>query len=339
MYAASKADPNHTRRHSHRILLHREDKRMTGYQILIIEDNVLNLDLAIDLLEVSGFVVHSATTAEEGLRLAREFLPDLVLMDLGLPGLDGLTATKLLKANPAARHLKVIGLSAHAMKGDEETALKAGCDSYLTKPIDTRTFAETISRFIASGSLRSASDVCTTHQSWPLAGFHWPLTIIKMVNIYGRLCIPEKPIAEFLRHAEAVELGEQNVTLKTLEHLCDRFKCSISDLFEDWGWIENRAGREYCSLQSLAQLLVAGMVFLDSSVLVTVPSDDWVTVFSFDLTVPSLLTLLVLSLETSRSHPTSSDDNAKPHIITHFTISWFFITAIRSWRVPPVVSG
>ena len=63
------------------------------------------------------------------------------------------------------------------------------------------------------------------------------------------------------------------------------------------------------------------MVFLDSSVLVKVPSDDWVTVFSFDLTVPSLLTALVLSLETSRSHPTSRDDNAKAHITTHFTIS------------------
>jgi hypothetical protein len=62
------------------------------------------------------------------------------------------------------------------------------------------------------------------------------------------------------------------------------------------------------------------VVFLDSSVLVTVPSDDWVTVFSFDLTVPSLLTSLVLSLETSRSHPANRDDNAKAHIITHFTI-------------------
>lgn len=74
------------------------------------------------------------------------------------------------------------------------------------------------------------------------------------------------------------------------------------------------------SLPSLAQLVVGGVVFLDSSVLVTVPSDDWVTVLSFDLTVPSLATALVLSLETCRSHPTSRDDNAKAHVITHFTI-------------------
>ena len=127
---------------------------MTGNKILIIEDNLLNLDLATDLLEANGFVVSSAQTAEEGLRLAREILPDLVLMDFGLPGMDGLCATKDLKANPATRHLTVVGLTAHAMKGDEEIALKAGCDGYLTKPIDTRTFIETIRRFIASANLR-----------------------------------------------------------------------------------------------------------------------------------------------------------------------------------------
>ena len=122
---------------------------MTGTKILIIEDNLLNLELATDLLEVNGFVVHSAQTAEEGLRLARELLPNLILMDFGLPGMDGLSASKNLKANPATRHLAVVGLTAHAMKGDEEIALKAGCDGYVTKPIDTRTFIQTISRFIA----------------------------------------------------------------------------------------------------------------------------------------------------------------------------------------------
>jgi len=121
---------------------------MTGRNILIIEDNSLNLELATDLLEVNGFTVNSAPTAEEGLRLARELLPDLVLMDIGLPGMDGLCATKDLKANPATRHLTVVGLTANAMKGDEEIALKAGCDGYLTKPINTRTFIETITRFI-----------------------------------------------------------------------------------------------------------------------------------------------------------------------------------------------
>lgn len=130
---------------------------MTGHKILIIEDNLLNLELATDLLAANGFVVSSAPTAEEGLRLARELLPDLVLMDFSLPGMDGLSATKHLKANPATRHLAVVGLTAHAMKGDEETALNAGCDGYLSKPIDTRTFVATVTKFIASANLRQTN--------------------------------------------------------------------------------------------------------------------------------------------------------------------------------------
>src|SRR5208282_3513982 len=98
---------------------------MTSHRILIIEDNLLNLELATDLLEANGFGVSSAPTAEEGLRLARETLPDLVLMDFSLPGMDGLCATKNLKADPATRHLTIVGLTAHAMKGDEELALNA----------------------------------------------------------------------------------------------------------------------------------------------------------------------------------------------------------------------
>jgi CheY-like chemotaxis protein len=125
---------------------------MTGQKILIIEDNPLNLELATDLLEANGFVVYSAPTAEEGLRLARELLPDLVLMDFSLPGMDGLSATKNLKTDPATRHLTVVGLTANAMKGDEELALHAGCDGYLTKPIDTRTFVATVREFIASAN-------------------------------------------------------------------------------------------------------------------------------------------------------------------------------------------
>ena len=127
---------------------------MTGKKILIIEDNLLNLELATDLLEANGFVVSSAQTAEEGLRMAREILPDLVLMDFSLPGMDGLSATKNLKADPTTRHLAVVGLTANAMKGDEELALNAGCDGYLTKPIDTRTFIAAVTKFIESAKLR-----------------------------------------------------------------------------------------------------------------------------------------------------------------------------------------
>jgi CheY-like chemotaxis protein len=131
---------------------------MNGHKILIIEDNLLNLELATDLLVANGFVVHSAQSAEEGLRMARELLPDLVLMDFSLPGMDGLSATKSLKADPATRHLAVVGLTANAMKGDEKLALNAGCNGYLTKPIDTRTFAATIRNLIAAAKLSPAQE-------------------------------------------------------------------------------------------------------------------------------------------------------------------------------------
>jgi len=131
---------------------------MTGNKILIIEDNLLNLELATDLLEASGFVVSSAQTAEEGLRMARELLPDLVRMDFSLPGMDGLTATRTLKANPATCHLTVVGLTANAMKGDKQTALNAGCDGYLTKPINTRTFVATVTQFISSIKLHPTNN-------------------------------------------------------------------------------------------------------------------------------------------------------------------------------------
>jgi CheY-like chemotaxis protein len=123
-------------------------------RILVVEDNLLNLELVTDLLEAAGFVVCHAHTAEEGFHAARELSPDLVLMDLSLPGLDGLAATRTLRADPATRHLPIIALTAHAMKGDEALALHAGCDGYLAKPIDTRTFAAKVAAFIAAAHSR-----------------------------------------------------------------------------------------------------------------------------------------------------------------------------------------
>src|SRR6266404_6554661 len=118
-------------------------------KILVVEDNPVNLELVTDLLEAAGFAVYAAATAEEGLRAARAISPALILMDLSLPGMDGLAATQALRADPATRHLPVVALTAHAMKGDEKTALSAGCDGYLTKPIDTRTLAGKMETFIA----------------------------------------------------------------------------------------------------------------------------------------------------------------------------------------------
>ena len=123
-------------------------------RILVVEDNPLNMELATDLLEAVGFIVCGAHTAEEGLRAAHELLPDLILMDLSLPGLDGLAATRALRADPATRDLTIVALTAHAMRGDDAIALGAGCDGYLTKPIDTRTFAAKAAAFIAAAESR-----------------------------------------------------------------------------------------------------------------------------------------------------------------------------------------
>ena len=127
------------------------------HRVLVIEDNPLNLELIVDLLEAKDFSVLQARNAEEGLRLARDTGPDLIFMDLSLPGMDGLAATQRLKADPATRPLPVIALTAHAMKGDEAAALAAGCDGYLTKPIDTRTFPDQVTRFISSPQNRYAN--------------------------------------------------------------------------------------------------------------------------------------------------------------------------------------
>ena len=121
---------------------------MSAKKILIIEDNAMNMELAADLLELSGYAVFKAEAAEQGIQLAQSANPDLILMDVSLPDLDGLEATKALKLDPLTRHIPVIALTAHAMKGDEARALAAGCDGYLTKPIDTRDFAKQIAKFL-----------------------------------------------------------------------------------------------------------------------------------------------------------------------------------------------
>jgi CheY-like chemotaxis protein len=123
-------------------------------RILVVEDNPLNLELVTDLLEASGFTVYHARTGEEGLRAARALSPDLILMDLSLPGLDGLAATRALRADAATRHLTIIALTAHAMRGDDAIALRAGCNGYLTKPIDTRTLTIKVAAFIAAADAR-----------------------------------------------------------------------------------------------------------------------------------------------------------------------------------------
>lgn len=108
--------------------------------ILIVEDNPANMTLATFLLTTEGHEVLHATTAEAGLLLARSAHPDLILMDIQLPGMDGLEATALLKRDEATRQIPVVALTALAMKGDEERILAAGCDGYIAKPIQYKEF-------------------------------------------------------------------------------------------------------------------------------------------------------------------------------------------------------
>jgi CheY-like chemotaxis protein len=118
--------------------------------ILIVDDNPSNTKLLAFLLASKGYAVQTAANADEALAALAACRPRLILMDIQLPGMDGLTLTRQLKADPATRDIPVLAATAYAMKGDEERALAAGCDGYFTKPIDTRQLPIDIARFLAS---------------------------------------------------------------------------------------------------------------------------------------------------------------------------------------------
>ena len=117
--------------------------------VLIVEDNRANMTLAVFLVQSAGHTVLSATDAEAGLTLARSEVPDLILMDIQLPGIDGLSAIAVLKRDDATRAIPVIALTALAMKGDEERIRAAGCDGYIAKPMDYKQFLTTIATQVA----------------------------------------------------------------------------------------------------------------------------------------------------------------------------------------------
>lgn len=118
-------------------------------KILVVEDNPDNMTLAVLLLQSAGYTVLQAADAEAGLTMAREELPGLILMDIQLPGMDGLEATALLKRDDATRAIPVIALTALAMKGDEARIRAAGCDGYIAKPMSSKTFLATIADHLA----------------------------------------------------------------------------------------------------------------------------------------------------------------------------------------------
>ncbi len=115
---------------------------------MVVEDNPTNLKLTIDLLELEGFEVCACVDAMEALEKLKDFRPDLVLTDIGLPGIDGYQLAHTLRLQETTKHLIIVALTAFAMKEDKKKVLDAGCDGYIAKPIDTRQFGKTIQGFL-----------------------------------------------------------------------------------------------------------------------------------------------------------------------------------------------
>jgi CheY-like chemotaxis protein len=120
-------------------------------KIMVVEDNPVNLKLVGDLLEFDGFEVYPCPDAEIAMETLNKTLPDLILMDMALPGMDGLELTRIIKANEKTGQIIIVALTAYAMKGDKEKALAAGCNGYITKPIETRKFKEQILHYLLNG--------------------------------------------------------------------------------------------------------------------------------------------------------------------------------------------
>jgi two-component system cell cycle response regulator DivK len=123
---------------------------MSGKRILVIEDNEDNMTLIMDVLLALKYTVLQATDGEKGVRMAEEERPDLILMDLSLPRIDGWTATRYIKDNPELKHIPIIALTAHAMIGDRERAIEAGCDDYMSKPLNLPELAQKLNLYLNS---------------------------------------------------------------------------------------------------------------------------------------------------------------------------------------------
>jgi two-component system, cell cycle response regulator DivK len=122
---------------------------MGAPRVLIVDDNALNIELVSFVLGAAGFEVASALDAEQALAQLPVFNPTLVLMDIQMPGMDGLELTRRLKADAATKHIVVVAFTAYAMKGDETRLREAGCDGYISKPIDVARFASQVRRHLA----------------------------------------------------------------------------------------------------------------------------------------------------------------------------------------------
>jgi CheY-like chemotaxis protein len=121
---------------------------METKRILVIEDNDLNMEIIVAALELYHYCVFHAADAETGIQLAHTHLPDLILMDIQLPGMDGYTATRIIKSNLATRDIPVVALTAYAMESDEEEALRAGCSGCITKPFSLSIFIDQVKGYL-----------------------------------------------------------------------------------------------------------------------------------------------------------------------------------------------
>lgn len=124
---------------------------MSAKCVLVVEDKDLNRKIIRIVLKSKGYSVLEAANAEEALEILQAQIPDLILMDIALPGMSGEELTRQIKGTPQWRHLPIIALTAHAMKGDREQFLKAGCDDYISKPINTRLLAELVENYLSKG--------------------------------------------------------------------------------------------------------------------------------------------------------------------------------------------
>ena len=124
---------------------------MSGRKILVVEDNDMNMQLVEFLLEEGGYDIMKATSGEEALEVTRDANgapPDLILMDIHLPGMDGLSVVRAMKEEPRTSNVPILALTAHAMRGDKDRFLEAGCDGYISKPIDVKTFIASIQKYL-----------------------------------------------------------------------------------------------------------------------------------------------------------------------------------------------
>jgi two-component system, cell cycle response regulator DivK len=119
-------------------------------KILVVEDNEINRDMMVRRLQRRGYTIVTAVDGQQGIDMTQSETPDIVLMDMSLPIVDGWEATRQIKSNPSVRHIPVVGLTAHAMVGDRDKAINAGCDDYATKPVEFEKLVELINRLIAA---------------------------------------------------------------------------------------------------------------------------------------------------------------------------------------------